>query len=131
MHYLDNGLGITEDSLRYYREGREELGRVITARVTSAALCEHPPYTFELHDDQGNHMWLSGLAAGSGSAAARAAMDVLIEVGFDADVADLVLTDREVELRWFDPSRMCQSEEDRNYDNRFPATASRDKGRGR
>jgi hypothetical protein len=57
MNYFDNGLGITADSIAYYRDHRHELGTVIVAEVSFPGMSNHYPYCFELRDDRGNRMF--------------------------------------------------------------------------
>ena len=53
MNYFDNGLGITADSIDYYRDHRHELGTILVAEVAFPGLSDHYPYCFELRDDRG------------------------------------------------------------------------------
>jgi hypothetical protein len=99
MNYFDNGLGVTADSLAYYRDHRHELGLIIAAEVSFPGLSDHYPYCFELRDDRGNRMFLSGLTAGYVGEGPRGAMEVLAEVGFSAVEAQRVMHDRQVILR--------------------------------
>ncbi|HVV77959.1 MAG TPA: hypothetical protein VHC43_18230 [Mycobacteriales bacterium] len=98
MNYFDNAQGNLADSLAYYRDHRHELGTIIAAEVTFPGLSDHYPYCFELRDDQGNRMFLSGLAAGYPGEAPRAAMETLIDAGFPIAAAEQVLRDRQVLL---------------------------------
>jgi hypothetical protein len=99
MNYFDNGRGNAADPLNYYRDHRYELGTIITAEVSFPGLSYDYPYCLELRDDQGNRLFLSGLAAGYSGDAPRAAMDVLIDAGFPATDAQRVMHDRQVTLR--------------------------------
>jgi hypothetical protein len=99
MNYVDNGLGVTADSIAYYREHRHELGTILAAEVAFPGLSDHYPYCFELRDDAGNRMFLSGLTAGYPGEGPRAAMETLIDAGFPAVDAQRVFRDRQVTLR--------------------------------
>jgi hypothetical protein len=99
MNYFDDGLGVTADSLNYYRDHRHLLGTIIAAEVSFPGLSDHYPYCFELRDDQGNRMFLSGFAAGYPGEAPRGAMEALIDAGFPACDAQRVMVDRQVTLR--------------------------------
>jgi hypothetical protein len=99
VNYFDNGAGDVADSLSYYRDHRHELGMIISAEVVFPGLSDHYPYCFELRDDLGNRMFLSGLAAGYPGDAPRAAMETLIDAGFSVVDADRVFRDRQVVLR--------------------------------
>jgi hypothetical protein len=99
MNYFDNGQGITAESVDYYREHRHELGTFVSAEVSFPGLSEHYPYCFELRDDRGNRMFLSGLTAGYAGEGPRAAMEILIEAGFPAADAQRVFHDRQVIFR--------------------------------
>lgn len=99
MNYFDDGLGITADSIDYYRDHRHELGTILVAEVAFPGLSDHYPYCFELRDDRGNRMFLSGLTAGYVGEGPRGAMEVLVEAGFGVVEAQRVLHDRQVTLR--------------------------------
>lgn len=99
MNYFDNGLGVTADSIAYYRDHRHELGTILSAEVTFPGISDHYPFCFELRDDRGNRMFLSGLAAGYPGDAPRAAMETLIDAGFPVVAAERVFRDRQVVLR--------------------------------
>lgn len=99
MNYFDNGLGNTTDSLRFFRDHREQLATIIAAEVSFPGLSEHYPYCLELRDEHGNRMFLSGLAAGYPGDAPRATMKVLVEAGFPVTDAQRVMHDRQVTLR--------------------------------
>jgi hypothetical protein len=99
MNYFDSGSGNTSDSISYYRDHRHQLGEIVAAEVVFPGLSEHYPYCFELRDDQGNRMFLSGLAAGYPGDAPRAAMETLIDAGFPVVAAERVFRDRQVVLR--------------------------------
>jgi hypothetical protein len=99
MYYFDNGLGVPADSLAYFRDHRHELGPIMVADIAFPGLSAHYPYCFELKDDRGNRMFLSGLTAGYAGEAPRAAMQVLIEAGFPVTDAQRVFRDRQVTLR--------------------------------
>jgi hypothetical protein len=102
MYHFDNGSGVTADSLSYYRDNRHLLGQVIEARVHFPGAGGPYPYCFELADDQGNHMWLSGVTAGYRGEGPRGAMEILIDAGFDIDRAGAVLHDMHVVLQCAD-----------------------------
>jgi hypothetical protein len=99
MNLFDNGLGITADSIAYYRDHRHELGTILTAEVAFPGLSDHYPYCFELRDDRGNRMFLSGLTAGYPGEGPRGAMEILVDAGFPAVDAQRVFHDRQVTLR--------------------------------
>jgi hypothetical protein len=99
MNYFDNGLGITADSISYYRDHRHELGTILVAEVAFPGLSDHYPYCFELRDDLGNRLFLSGLTAGYAGEGPRGAMEVLIDAGFGVADAQRVFHDRQVTLR--------------------------------
>jgi|SRR5579885_695465 len=99
MDLRDNGMGITADSLAYYHEHRDQLGTVIAAEVSFPGLSDHYPYCFELRDDRGNRMFLSGLTAGYAGEGPRGAMEVLVSAGFPAADAQRVMYERQVLLR--------------------------------
>jgi hypothetical protein len=99
MNYFDSGSGDIAESLAYYRDHRHELGPIMSAEVVFPGLSEHYPYCCELRDDQGNRMFLSGLAAGYPGDAPRAAMETLIDAGFPIVAAERVFRDRQVVLR--------------------------------
>jgi hypothetical protein len=99
MNYFDNGLGVTADSLNYYRDHRHLLGTIIAAEISFPGLSDHYPYCFELRDDQGNRMFLSGFAAGYPGEGPRGAMEALIDAGFPATDSQRVMVDRQVTLR--------------------------------
>jgi hypothetical protein len=99
MNFFDNGLGITADSLAFFREHRHQLGSVVAAEVSFPGLSDHYPYCFELRDDRGNRMFLSGLTAGYSGEGPRGAMEALVEVGFPITDAQRVMHDRQVILR--------------------------------
>jgi hypothetical protein len=99
VNYFDNGLSNHADSLAYYRDHRHELSTIVAAEVSFPGLSDHYPYCLELRDDQGNRMFLSGLAAGYPGDGPRGAMEVLIDAGFGVVDAQRVLRDRQVVLR--------------------------------
>lgn len=99
MNYFDDGLGVTADSIAYYREHRHRLGAVVAAEVSFPGLSGHYPFCFELRDARGNRMFLSGLAAGYPGEGPRGAMQVLVDAGFPAAEAQRVFHDRQVLLR--------------------------------
>lgn len=99
MNYFDNGLGLPAESIAYYRDHRHQLGTIIAAEVAFPGLSDHYPYCFELRDDLGNRMFLSGLTAGYPGDAPRAAMETLIDAGFSVVDAERVFRDRQVVLR--------------------------------
>jgi hypothetical protein len=99
MNYFDDGRSNTADSLTYYRDHRHNLGTIVTAEVAFPGLSEHYPYCFELRDDRGNRMFLSGLTAGYAGDAPRAAMEVLVDAGFGVVESQRVFSDRQVTLR--------------------------------
>jgi hypothetical protein len=99
VNYFDTGNGVTADSLAYYRDHRHQLGTILAAEIAFPGLSAHYPYCFELRDDRGNRMFLSGLAAGYPGEAPRAAMEALIDAGFPVTDAQRVLHDRQVVLR--------------------------------
>lgn len=99
MNYFDNGLGVTADSVAYYRDHRHELSTIIAAEVAFPGLSDRYPYCFELRDDTGNRMFLSGLTAGYAGEGPRGAMEVLVDAGFGVVDAQRVLHDRQVTLR--------------------------------
>ncbi|HWA67425.1 MAG TPA: hypothetical protein VG899_13780 [Mycobacteriales bacterium] len=99
MNYFDSGDGNPAGSIAYYRDHRHELGTIIAAEISFPGLSEHYPYCFELRDDQGNRMFLSGLTAGYPGEAPRAAMETLIDAGFGVADAERVFRDRQVLLR--------------------------------
>jgi hypothetical protein len=99
MNYFDNGLGNTADSIAYYRDHRHELGTILAAEVSFPGLSGHYPYCFELRDDRGNRLFLSGLTAGYAGEGPRGAMEVLVEAGFGVTDAQRVFHDRQVVLR--------------------------------
>jgi hypothetical protein len=104
VNYFDNGLGITADSINYYRDNRHQLGTIITADVAFPDVADHYPYCFELRDDRGNRMFLSGLTAGYPGEGPRAAMELLVDAGFPATEARQVFHDRQVSLRHTTPA---------------------------
>jgi hypothetical protein len=65
VNYFDNGLGITADSLRFYRHHRHELAAIVAAEGSVPGLSDHHPHCLELRDDHGNRTFLSGLTAGN------------------------------------------------------------------
>jgi hypothetical protein len=99
MNYFDNGLGITADSIAYYRDHRPELGTIIAAEVSFPGMSDHYPYCFELRDDRGNRLFLSGLTTGYAGESPRGAMEVLVDAGFPIVEAQRVMVDRLVVLR--------------------------------
>jgi hypothetical protein len=99
MNYFDNGLGITADSIAYYRDHRHELGMIIVAEVSFPGMSDHYPYCFELRDDRGNRMFLSGLTTGYAGEGPRGAMEILVDAGFPVVDAQRVMVDRQVVLR--------------------------------
>jgi hypothetical protein len=99
MNYFDNGLGITADSIAYYRDHRHELSTIFVAEVSFPGMSDHYPYCFELRDERGNRMFLSGLTAGFVGEGPRGAKEVLIDAGFGVVEAQRVLHDRQVTLR--------------------------------
>lgn len=98
MYHFDNGSGVTADSLSYYRDNRHLLGDIIEARVHFPGSGGPYPYCFELADDQGNHMWLSGVTAGYPGEGPRGAMEILVDAGFAVERAKAVLHDMHVAL---------------------------------
>jgi hypothetical protein len=98
VNYYDNGLGITADSLAYYREHRQKLGAFVAAEARFPGLHNRYPYCLELRDDRGNRILLSGFGAGYDNAASRGAVEVLIDAGFPSLDAQQVLRKREVTL---------------------------------
>jgi hypothetical protein len=99
MNYFDGGQGDPAASIAYYREHRHELGTIIAAEVSFPGLSDHYPYCLELRDDRGNRLFLSGVTAGYAGEAPRAAMEVLVDAGFQAVDAQRVMVDRQVVLR--------------------------------
>jgi hypothetical protein len=99
MNYFDNGMGVTADSLSYYRDHRHLIGTVVAAEVSFPGLSDHYPYCFELRDDRGNRLFLSGLTAGYPGEGPRGAMEVLVDAGFAVVDAQRVMHDRQVVLR--------------------------------
>ena len=99
MNFFDNGLGNAADSIAYYRDHRHELGTILAAEVSFPGLSDHYPYCFELRDDRGNRLFLSGLTAGYAGEGPRGAMEVLVEAGFGVTDAQRVFHDRQVVLR--------------------------------
>jgi hypothetical protein len=99
MNYFDNGLGVTADSIAYYRDHRQDLGAIVAAEVSFPGISDHYPYCLELRDDRGNRMFLSGLTAGYPGEGPRAAMEVLVDAGFPATDALRVMHDRQVFIR--------------------------------
>jgi hypothetical protein len=99
VNFFDNGLGVTADSISYYRDNRFQLGTIIAAEVVFPGLADHYPYCFELRDDRGNRMFLSGLTAGYPGEGPRAAMELLVDAGFPATDARRVFHDQQVTLR--------------------------------
>jgi hypothetical protein len=99
MNYFDNGLGNTAHSLAYYRDRRHELGTILVAEVAFPGLSDHYPYCFELRDDRGNRLFLSGVTAGYAGERARGAMEILVDAGFGVTDAQRALRDRQVTLR--------------------------------
>jgi hypothetical protein len=99
MNYFDNGLGIAADSIAYYRDHRHELGTILVAEVSFPGLSDHHPYCFELRDDCGNRIFLSGLTAGYAGEGPRGAMEILIDAGFGVTDSQRVFHDRQVVLR--------------------------------
>ena len=99
MHLFDDGGGITADSTRFFRDNRHLLGDIVEAQVFFPGSGGPLPYSCVLGDADGNKMWLSGLAAGYPGEGPRAAMQVLVESGFDAIAAREVFTHSPVRLR--------------------------------
>ena len=98
MTWQDDGAGVSADSLAYYRDHRHELGRIVQAAVTFPGLGDDDPYTMVLRDDRGTRMLLSGCPTGYAVAAPRAAMEILVEAGFAAEIAQVVFTHRVVRM---------------------------------
>jgi hypothetical protein len=98
MTWQDDGFGVSADSVGYYREHRHELGCIVQAAVTFPGLGDDDPYTMVLRDDRGARMLLSGCTAGYAGECPRTAMEILIEAGFDAEIAQVVFTHRVVRM---------------------------------
>jgi len=99
MRLQDNGTGITRDSVTFFREHRHELGEVTDVAVRFPGFSDpHDPYTMTMRDEAGNEMLLSGCTAGYVGEAPRAAMQILAELGFDAEQARRVFTEPDLVL---------------------------------
>jgi hypothetical protein len=87
----------TVDSLTFFRNQRHELGAITQAVVTSPAHRDGVS-TLVLRDENGRRMLLSDCAVGSPDSSRQTAMQVLVEAGFAANIADVVLTHAVVRL---------------------------------
>ena len=93
MRYIDNGNGVTRDSIAFFREHRHQLNEIVEATVRFPGFDDpHNPYLMALRDDRGDEMLLSGCTAGYAGEGPRGAMQVLVEAGWPADQAALVFT---------------------------------------
>jgi hypothetical protein len=112
MNYFDNGLGISADSIAYYRDHRHELGTIVAAQISFPGMSDHYPYCLELRDDRGNRMFLSGLTTGYAGEGPRGAMEILVDAGFPVVDAQRVMVDRQVVLKQpvWPPDAFCPDE---------------------
>ena len=85
-------------SLAFFRDHRSRLGPIVSAAVTFPGLTGDDPFTVVLRDAGGRRMLLSGAADGCSGDAPRAALQVLVEAGFAANIAQAVLTHDVVRL---------------------------------
>ena len=99
MHLFDDGGGISADSRNFFRDNRHKLGEIVEAQVFFPGSAGPSPYSCILGDDDGNKMWLSGVAAGYAGEGPRLAMEILVEVGFSVEEARDVFVRTPVRLR--------------------------------
>ncbi len=84
---------MTRDSVRFFHDNQHKLQHIVTAEVRFPGFSDpFDPYLMVLHDAAGNQMRLSGCTAGYVGEGPRAAMQVLVEAGFDAEQARQVFT---------------------------------------
>lgn len=84
MQWKDEGYGITERSLAFWRENKVRLGRIVRAELRDFRTTQYPLVITDAH---GNQILLSGCAGGYGGEGPGGTLKVLQDAGFtDADV---------------------------------------------
>ncbi len=102
MIYLDNGYGVSEKSLAFFREHKHLVGEIESIKMIPYTNTEII-YPFKVVGDVGE-IWLSGCTAGYGGEGPRATIDILKELGYPDEACDVVYKNCEFTLgppsRW-------------------------------
>lgn len=101
MIYLDDGYGVPEKSLAFFREHKHLLGEIESIAMTSYTL--EIIYPFKIIGDVGE-IWLSGCFAGYAGEGSHTTAPILTELGYPDDALQVVSENREFLLgppnRW-------------------------------
>lgn len=93
----NDGTAVSAEPLAFFRNHRHQLSGIAHATVTFPA-ARDSAFSLVLRDQNGRRMMLSGCAAGSRESSQQDAMQVLVEAGFAAEIANAVLTHSLVRL---------------------------------